>query len=81
MGVGLHVYITASEGEPIRVNYSASRADQTTSNTRTPPSPSYNGGAHFWRHARQGCKTSAGIKLLIDKDPVNHSNKLCHQSC
>jgi hypothetical protein len=41
------------------------RAGQSTLDPATPSSPGYNGGAHFCRYARQGCKKSAGIKLLV----------------
>jgi hypothetical protein len=42
------------------------RASQSALEAATPSSPGSDGGAHFRRYARQGCKKSVGIKLLVN---------------
>jgi hypothetical protein len=52
-----------------QINHFTGRASQSAVEAATPSSPGYDGGAHFHRRARQGCKKSARLKLLVDNMP------------
>ncbi len=47
-----------------QITHLTSRASQRALETVTPSSPGYDGGMHFHRHVRQGCKKLARIKQL-----------------
>jgi hypothetical protein len=65
---------------------SASRAGQIVLNTSTPSSPSSDGGANFFRHACQGCKTSAVMKIVVNEyadneEYIKELAKFLQKSC
>jgi hypothetical protein len=49
-----------------QINRLTGRASQSALEATTPSSPGYDGGAHFHLYAHQGCKKSAGMKLLVN---------------
>jgi hypothetical protein len=49
-----------------QINRLTGRPSQSALEAATPSSPGYNGGVRFRRYSRQGCKKSAGIKLLVN---------------